>query len=268
MTLGAVAERKLSRLCEGLGLWRERGSAIALLRRLSSGWSGFPLGPTPHGRTTSRTTRVPFQYSVALQGNVPIVRILVEAQETPIHPLSSWTAGLRLNDELRNVRGFSLSRFELVRELFAPTAHEPVRFSMWHAAALAGERDASFKVYLNPQVRGAANAREVVREALTRLHLEPAWAFLSSRLALAGDRAQPVYFSLDLSSSGDARVEILRRQSGSARQRHRCDGRRLPRPRGQGAQLIAAGFRQLFGTSGPFNQRPVLVIEIRIKGSS
>ncbi len=255
-TLGSFAERKLTLLCEGLGLGRERDSAVALLRRLSDGWAQFPLGPTPAWSNDITDDSSPFEYSVALRGNETIVRILVEAQEAPIHSRSSWAAGLRLNEELRKVRGFSLSRFELVQDLFEPSGSDPVRFSIWHAAALAGDRDPAFKAYLNPQVHGAASAREVVREALVRLGLDSAWGFLASRFERAGHGAQPLYFSLDLSSSAEARVKIYVTNPGAAGAETDAivDGCRDHLDRDASRWI-----RQLVGTSGAIGQRPVLV---------
>jgi hypothetical protein len=132
--------------------------------------------------------------------------MLVESQQWPGANLgATWSAALGLNERLREWPGVDLSRFEKVRDLFAPSADSSARFSLWHAADIAPDGKVSFKAYLNPRIRSAESSVPVALEALRRLDMNDAAAFLEARLY---DLGTPYYFSLDLSSSQAARAKV------------------------------------------------------------
>lgn len=204
-THGMFAEDKLSRLCVALGLSRQRDVACDVFRCLAEPWAHWPLGATPAWATDICDDGTPFELSVAFDGLMPSLRMLVESQQSPMGPNSTWDAGLRLSDRLRAWPGVDLARQELVVDLFAPTANRPARFSLWHAADIAPDGSVSFKVYLNPRVRGPDSAVAITLQALQRLEMHEASDFLRARVR---DGLSPLYVSLDLSSARSARVKV------------------------------------------------------------
>src|SRR5436189_44615 len=66
--------------------------------------------------------------------------------------------------------GLSLSRFDGVRDLFA-TEDPQGEFVLWHSMVFGRAERPSFKVYLNPEVKGVEPAPELVAEAMHRLGL-------------------------------------------------------------------------------------------------
>jgi len=256
---GSFGEWKLSLLCKGLGVpMRESKEAGRVFRLLSSSWSGRALGPAPAWQTDITDDGTPFEFSVAFDGRAPRVRILTEAQRAQISPGSSWAAGLALNERLAKLPGVNLERFDRVRDLFAPMdpmEHVGVRFALWHAADLDPIRGTSFKVYLNPQVRGPQSAKGLLMEALARLGANGAGAFLRERISSDDNGNGLAYFSLDLSTHRDSRIKVYVAHPGisAAEIEHPLEGTRDYVP-GDGARWI----RQLLGTDGPFRRRPLL----------
>jgi hypothetical protein len=249
-----VGERKLSRLCDGLSAPQRRGAAIELFRFLTAGWSHWPVGDTPAWQTDITDDGTPFEFSVAFGGAAPQVRLLVESQQDPIGHLSSWCAGLRLNERLRSIAGVDLERFERIRELFVP-GERATRFEMWHAAGLDPDGSPSFKLYLNPQVLGPQLAKGIVSEALKRLSLDEAWRFLSTRARGDGERNSFIYFSLDLSSAKTARVKVyVAHERATAKDIEAA----LEGCADQGPGDATRWLSGLLGSLGPFEGRPLL----------
>ena len=90
-------------------------------------------------------------------------------------------------------------------------------FALWHSVVFSTGRPPSFKVYLNPQARGAAHAQSLVEEALQRLGLSSAWPTLSRSALRRGPFLDELkYFALDLASGPYARVKIYSRHHGAA----------------------------------------------------
>lgn len=254
-THAEFGERKLSLLCEGLGLSHQRRAAIELFRLLTKDWSQWPLEDKPSWKTDITDDGTPFEFSVAFDGSARQVRILVESQEDPIGPLSSWSAGLRLNQRLKTLPGVDLERFELVRDLFTPDDGASLRFTLWHGASLNADGSAAFKIYVNPQVRGPRLANGIVRDALRRLSLGEAAQFLLSHLRSRRDRNSFIYFSLDLSSGRAARakVYIAHEHATAAEVDAALEGCRDHVP-GDASRWIAG----LLGNMGTFDLRPIL----------
>jgi Tryptophan dimethylallyltransferase len=252
---GSFGERKLSLLCDGLGLSRRsRQEGIYVFRLLSQGWSHRQLGSIPAWQSDITDDATPFEFSVAFDGGTPKLRILVESQQPPLTLSSSWAAGLRLNQRLRYLPNVDLAPFERVRDLFAPTEGATGRCALWHAAVLDESSRAMYKVYLNPQVNGAQSAKDVVLSALSRLGLHDAIEFLRAR-PVPYCSEQFLYFSVDLAAGFGARAKIYFSHPGI-----RADEieRSLEGTRnyilGDGERWI----RRILGSSGPFQQRPIL----------
>jgi DMATS type aromatic prenyltransferase len=247
-------ERKLSRLCDGLGLSQQRRSAIELFRFLTKDWSHWPLGEWPAWRSDITDDGTPFEFSVAFGVHVPRLRILVESQQSPIGRLSTWLAALRLNERLKSVPGVDLERFERIRDLFTP-GERSCQFHLWHAADLNQDGSAAFKLYLNPQVSGPQRARGIVDEALSRLDLEEASTFLSSPARGGGAHNSFAYCSLDLSSTNKARVKVYVAHGHATGDEidaalEGC----IDHVRGDGTRWMSG----MLGSRGPFDRRPIL----------
>jgi DMATS type aromatic prenyltransferase len=253
-TYGSFGERKLSLLCQGLGLsHRLTLEGLEAFRLLSQSWSKRPLGPAPAWQNDITDDGTPFEFSIAFDGGAPRLRMLVEAQDDPLTLLSSWAAGLTLNQRLRCLPTVDLARFDRVSDLFAPVDGVPARCALWHAAVIDPDPGTMYKVYLNPQVRGRQRAIETVTEALARLHMERASDFLLSRLT--SSRTQLAYLSLDISAAPGARVKIYLGHPGIAAEEIE--------PQLEGVHNYVSGdgkrwIRQLTGTNGPFDHRPIL----------
>jgi hypothetical protein len=204
-TFEAFGESRLARLCSSLGLSRQRSLASNVFRSLAESWSSWPHGPSPAWATDICDDGTPFEFSVAFEGLVPTLRILVESQQAPTGATSTWTAGLRLSERLKKWPGVDLARHNAVLDLFAPRPHVPARFSLWHAVDIAPDGRTSFKAYFNPRVAGPDSSVAITVEALRRLKMDRAADFLEARVRDAGT---PFYFSVDLSSAPGARVKV------------------------------------------------------------
>jgi DMATS type aromatic prenyltransferase len=254
VTHGVVAEERLSRLCSGLVPTHQHDMCIEVLRCLSDPWSSWPMGDVPAWTTDICDDGTPFEFSFAFERPGPSVRILVESQQAPVGPLSSWNAGLRLNEKLATWPGVDLRSFRAVRDLFAPTGRLPIRFSIWHAAGVSPDADVSFKVYLNPQVHGPDRAASLVQAALQRLGLKGAAEFIEERVR-GRTNVVPLYFSLDLSSRPGARAKVyLGHEGARAKDLEPVLGGCRDYVRGDAERWITG----LTGTDGPFARRPLL----------
>lgn len=223
-TFGSFGECKLSLLCNGLAASRsESEQAVQAFRLLSRSWHSQPLGTSPVWPSDITDDGTPFEFSVAFDGCSPRIRILAETQGSPITPCSSWVDGLALNKRLCELPNVNLDRFDRVRDLFAPVEDLGVRFALWHAADIHPVRGTSYKVYLNPQVRGPHSARDIVGEALDRLGADRAAKFLRQRLPSTEDGTRLAYFSLDLSTARESRIKVYVTHPGiTARKSSRC----------------------------------------------
>ncbi len=157
-TLGGCGEKQLRDLCMTLGMKHQSDLARDVFRRLSGSWQRWPIGLSPAWPTDICDDGTPFEFSLAFEGPVPTLRILVESQRSPIGVHSTWAAGLQLSKSLMEWPGVDLAHHDAVLDLFAPRSTAPVRFSLWHAADISPEGAVSFKAYFNPQVGGAASS--------------------------------------------------------------------------------------------------------------
>jgi len=195
---------RLAALCEALGFEVAlTDDAVKLFIALAGSWGRRAAESPPIWASDITDDHSPFKFSLALDGCRAELRFLLEVQgDEPSHA-TNWAAGLAMNRRLAREHDVDLSRLATIEELFAPTSACP-RFSIWHAVSLRPAAAHAFKVYLNPQARGRASARATVEEALCRL----GFASSIAHLAPAGDRAEPRYFSLDLTARREARIKV------------------------------------------------------------
>jgi len=204
-TLRDLAVPKLAGLCSGLGLAHLFPAATQALELLTGKWLERPARVRPDWQTDLTDDGSPFEFSVALGGAQPELRLLAEPQHSEPGPLSTWSAGLALNQRISQVPGVDLSRFDAIRSLFAPLASIPHRFLIWHSAVVDGSGDPSFKVYLNPRIVGVAGARSLTSRALRELQLPAVERYLAAEVPIESD---PLYFALDLRGGTGARVKV------------------------------------------------------------
>ena len=255
LTYGSFGERKLSRLCQGLGVSPRLGKEfLRVFRVLSASWASLPLGPAPIWPTDVTDDGSPFEFSVAFDGARPKIRLLVESLEEPMTLVSSWKAGHRLTERLSQSQGVDLDRFERVCDLFEPGRDAPARFALWHGALLEEWLPTAYKVYLNPQVHGSPSARSVVLKALARLDMGRAADFVASRSASNADDPF-LYFALDLWSDPSARVKLYVAHPGADAG---AIERAIAGTRNHVPGAARSWIHRLLGGGGPFQDRPIL----------
>ncbi|MBN1204859.1 MAG: hypothetical protein JXB05_08040 [Myxococcaceae bacterium] len=217
MTFQEFGNARLQVLCEAVGY---SASEIQTVQRfftaMSAPWGTRRIGTTPPWRSDITDDNTPFEFSLALEGDRPEVRFLIEAQNNPTTLQSSWEDGLALNERLSEEFGVPLERFNQVKDLFAPR-NPNARYSIWHAFCLKACGTPAIKVYLNPQAQGPERASEVIEEALKRLGFANAWRFISEVAMRRGAKDKLIYFSLDLSAHEAARIKVyIAHQEASA----------------------------------------------------
>ncbi len=255
-TYGSSGQRKLALLCKGLGASsRASQEAFRVFRLLSDSWADRPLGSTPAWQTDITDDGTPFEFSVAFDGGTPRIRILIESQKGEMTLASSWAAGLELNERLGHLANVDLEHFNRVSDLFAPSEGAAVSFALWHGAELDANNRCSYKVYVNPQVHGPGAAWRTVMESLARLGAENAREFIGSLLGSSDNGSRLAFFSLDLSADRGSRIKIYVANPGIvAEDIERVLAGTRDYVAGDGAHWI----RQLLGTDGPLQHRPLL----------
>jgi hypothetical protein len=193
----------------------------------------------------------PFEFSLAFDDSKLELRTLVESQAEPISDVSSWNAGLQLNEALRQ-SGAYLGNFDQVKGLFAPGAASSAKFSLWHGTALKSD-STLFKAYLNPQIHGAAAAPGLVEKALRRLGRGDAWAFLANRIDPRERGRDLRFFSVDLLEANAARVKVYVARSTLADVEELVRDTKNVKPGAVGEWLSA-----LVGSITRFDARPIL----------
>jgi DMATS type aromatic prenyltransferase len=233
-------------------------TGLEVFQVLASGWAAASLRRGPRFASDITDDHTPFEFSLAIDHGTPELRFLSEAQGDEPSLSSNWEAARQLNRSLAAEFGVDLHRLSIVEELFAPTAACP-RFALWHAVCLRPHGPPDFKVYLNPQARGAAHAPAIVEEAMRRLGLGDAWAQLPER----GPDDEICYFSLDLAARPEARVKIYVAHRGASLERiERAVSTAhgfVPGRAAEFCQTMAEG-------PGPYFARPVLTCVSFVEG--
>jgi len=255
-------ESRADALCQALGLPERARSMREVFRSLSSPWGSWTIGDQPRWHPSILSDdHAPYELSVAFWGGPsPNTQLYLEAQD--LEPggsapslRSNMVAGLALLDEISKRHNVSLDRFRAIRDLFLPEDPQGL-FTILFGITWVGSEAPRFKLYLNPQVRGAAASAELVQTAMERLGFGEAWSLVRSQ-ASSPDPALdvPMYLCLDLAAHAHARVKIYRRhyQATTARVDELAQ--------------VAANYRagdaldfmgMLGGSEGPFVSKPVI----------
>lgn len=225
-----------------------------LFAALLSPWATQPIPESPDWPSDIGDDHTPYEFSLAVGGTRPELRVLVEAQAKSPTPRAYWRAGIALTETIEKDFGAVLAQFRKIEDLFYPESPESP-FSIWHAVCLFPDAPPAWKVYLNPQARGRANADAVVHEAMTRLGYPEAAKELRRVAGARGPELDELkYFSLDLSAKPDARVKIYFRHHGvTADELERA----FSHARGHQPGDVAEFCRAILDSVGPFVAKPV-----------
>jgi DMATS type aromatic prenyltransferase len=202
---GSERLRSLIAVC---GMTRKTPEIMEVFRQMTTSWGDKVIEKTPLWLSGIADDHTPFEFSVAVNSDVPELRILSEPQRDGFNLLSNWRAGMRLNYWLMENYEASLIRLNQVSDLFFPE-DESAHFAMWHGACFLPDKKPEFKIYLNPQAKGKEQANDVIKEALYRLGLRESWQTIEAVLNNQNSSKNELkYFSLDLFAKPEARVKI------------------------------------------------------------
>ncbi|MFI6085178.1 cupin domain-containing protein [Streptomyces sp. NPDC051217] len=157
----------------------------------------------------------PIELSMGFQrGSGPELRATWEALGERPGAAGRQLAAREATRSLREYTGVCLERYATVEDLFMPRGSPP-QWSAIHSVVWAAGRTPMFKVYLNPQARGAGEAPDLVAEAMRRLGLAKAWDKVDRHHdgALNGEGQELVYVALDLAATPEARVKVYLRHA-------------------------------------------------------
>ena len=114
----------------------------------------------------------------------------------------------------------------------------------------------SFKVYLNPQVRGRGERAALIQQALERLGFARAWPALADLLSVRGAHADEfVYLSMDLESTEDARIKVYFRHHAATLEHLEAVASIIPTVKpGEVSRFCTL----LTDSTGPFLARPII----------
>lgn len=257
--LSELGVAKLHALCEALGY--EAGQTqemAAIFRLLASSWGDRPVDAPPLWASDITDDHTPYEFSVAVDGGLPEIRFLLEVQGQPPSIAANWDAARAMNARLGAELDVELGRLAAIEDLFAPT---PAcrRFSLWHAVCFPRGGAPKFKAYLNPQVRGWAEAYDLTRAALARLGLGGA------ELPPATAQDEICYFSLDLSRERGARVKVYTAHyNGTGAQIDAA----VAGAKGYVPEQAAEFCQTMADAPGPYQSRPVLTCLSFIEGDN
>jgi hypothetical protein len=230
--------------------------APSVFERLLHPWGARALGDEPRFRSNIADDQAPYEISLALSGGPPELQFYVEAQGEEPTLRSNQVAGRRLLDLAATEFDASLGRLRLIEDLFLPVDPAPP-FSLWLGASCSSAAPLRFKAYLNPQVRGAERAPELVGEAMRRLGLSEAWSRVSQSLSFTpAERYDELgILSLDLSGNTQARVKTYIRHHGAT-------AAEIDAISGVALNYVAGDAERFYGVVanglGPFPNKPVL----------
>lgn len=253
--------------CAGLGLsrWRSRASA-AKLRSLLSPWGNRRIGVVPPYRSFVSHDGFPAELSVRWRNGEPEIRVLFESLDAnpgdgPVDAASTQRAGVALGRRLADERGTDLDNYGLVAGLFLTDEPEAGRPTVWHSIAWRPGSVPTYKVYLNPQVRGVTEAPPVVEEALGRLGLGAAWRPVArhrAELAVRGDEVD--FFALDLESGPGSRAKVyFRHHDLPLDELDLLPGLTLRHDR----EAAADAYRQIYGDTSVVANHPMTCLAFR-----
>lgn len=170
-----------------------------------------PAAEPPAWPSAIADDHTPVEYSLAYgQGQPPALRILAEAIGSPPSVRNNMAATHRFLSRQTQRLGLSVSRLAAVQELFSDD--EPYGdFVTWCSLVFRAGRPPEIKAYLNPEVKGVAQAPVLVSKALARLGLGRSVQAMLDRAVRPGQLGAAdrlTFFALDLHDGPDSRVKV------------------------------------------------------------
>lgn len=209
LSIRDLAGLQLHALLHSVHMGETAGKSVELLGE-TLGPGGFrALSKTRAWPSAVADDNSPFEFSTAFrEGEPTTVRVLVEPTADQPCPQGNLDAALDVLDSLTRQYGLSLERFHAVRDLFLP-AEPQGGFALCFSLVFRRDAEPAVKVYLNPEVRGRAQAPLVVAEALTRLGFGAGHAtVVDHALRREAGKDRYSYFALDLDGAASARVKV------------------------------------------------------------
>jgi DMATS type aromatic prenyltransferase len=203
---------RLRRLCRAVGMRDDEPRVLDDFAWLSRPWNQWKIGKRPRWYPSILSDdHAPFELSAAFAQKETEVQCYWEAQGEAPSMVSNMRTGAALLDQIAARYDLPLARWEAIKDLFLPEVPQGL-FTLLFGVTWRRGRAPKFKVYLNPLVRGWDAAPELMREAMTRLGFERAWAAdLERRRGRDPSTDELMYLCLDLSQSPEARVKVYRR---------------------------------------------------------
>jgi DMATS type aromatic prenyltransferase len=198
--LGEHGAQRLSALARVTGLEAQLGTMQRIFGEALGVWGRAPLDGPPPWRSDVCDDHAPYEFSVAVGGGRPELRVLVEARGESAGLRSNQVEGKRLNAWLEREYGAELGRLRKIEDLF-DVADPEGPFVYWHAVSFLPGRAPEFKLYLNLYARGRARAAAIAEESLARLGFGAAWPAVAAVAMRRGPGLDvPTCLSLDLTA--------------------------------------------------------------------
>ncbi|TWG07504.1 tryptophan dimethylallyltransferase family protein [Saccharopolyspora dendranthemae] len=204
-TLGELTRKQLQNLCRVVGM--DQAEPVRLLGEVMGAVHDRPLAQPPLWPSNIADDATPVEFSVQVTGSGrPSLRILAETLPADPGPVANLRAAKDLVARLAERYDLPLDRLRAVEDLFSPQDPQG-RFSWWFSFIFDATGRPAFKVYFNPDVRGADRAPQVVEEAFRRLGLDHAYEGVREH-ALCREADRMTFFALDLDHSPQSRVKL------------------------------------------------------------
>ncbi|HWO65301.1 MAG TPA: tryptophan dimethylallyltransferase family protein [Umezawaea sp.] len=201
--------RQLRDLLHSVHLGDIANKSVELLSETLGPGGSRPLSNSPSWPSGVADDHTPFEFSTAFGIDEPAtVRVLVEPTAAEPGPAANMDAALDVLDSLARSHNLPMDRFDAVRDLFLP-ADPQGDFSLWFSLVFTAATGPIIKVYLNPEVRGEAEAPLLVGEGLARLGYGAAHQTIIDHARRRDDGLDRYsFFALDLTENSGARAKV------------------------------------------------------------
>lgn len=210
-TYATEGKERCRRLCQAMGYQGEE-KVVSFFEQMLSGWGERSIPGKVTWLSDIGDDHTPFEFSLALGGKRPELRLLWEVQGSEDTLVAQQKAAREFTAHLASEYPLDLSQLSRVSSLYFPENPQGA-FSMWHAASFYLPKSTpEFKCYLNPQIQGKAKAAALVEETLVRLGYEKAWSELARVAGARGPLLDEwTFVALDMTPGSQGRVKVYLR---------------------------------------------------------
>lgn len=247
--------QQLQALLHSVHLGESANKSIELLSE-TLGPGGFrPLSNSAAWPSGVADDHTPFEFSTAFAAGEPVtVRVLVEPTAAEPSAQANLDAALDVVEALARRYRLPMSRFNAIRDLFLP-ADPQGEFALWFSLVFRRDAPPDVKVYFNPEVRGQAEAPQLVQEGLARMGFGAGHSTVvehSRRREPGLDRYS--FFAIDLMDSARSRVKVYVSHQDATSEDVEVAARAAYGVRPESLH----DFCMLTGGRGPFTGRPLV----------